>query len=101
MCDYSIIEGCIRQSSDLPMKTEDHNITTQKISFNVPQNGGYNYRFNECVEQIAQLIDRYFDTHVDDDGIQRIQNLVNIEIKEARKRQAKQNELDNINGGSK
>jgi hypothetical protein len=74
---------------------------TEEFKLDIPSNGGYIYRFNECSEQIAQLIDRYFDTHVDDDGIQRIQNLVNIEIKEARKRQAKQNELDNINGGSK
>lgn len=99
MCDYSIIEGCIRQSSDLPMKTEDHNITTQKISFNVPQNGGYNYRFNECVEQIAQLIDRYFDTHVED--LERINNLVDQEVVDAMRRQEKQNELENINGGSR
>ena len=99
MCDYSIIEGCIRQSLDLPMKTEDHNITTQKISFNVPQNGGYNYRFNECVEQIAQLIDRYFDTHVED--LERINNLVDQEVVDAMRRQEKQNELENINGGSK
>jgi hypothetical protein len=99
MCDYSIIEGCIRQSSDLPMKTEDHNITTQKISFNVPQNGGYNYRFNECVDQIAQLIDRYFDTHVED--LERINNLVDQEVVDAMRRQEKQNELENINGGSR
>lgn len=99
MCDYSIIEGCIRQSSDLPMKTEDHNITTQKISFNVPQNGGYNYRFNECVEQIAQLIDLYFDTHVED--VSRINNLVDQEVVDAMRRQEKQNELENINGGSR
>lgn len=77
------------------------NYETEPITFQIPSNGGYNYRFYECSEQIAQLIDRYFDTHVDDDGIQRIQDLVNIEINEARKRQAKQNELDNINGGSK
>jgi hypothetical protein len=99
MCDYSIIEGCIRQSSDLPMKTEDRNITTQKISFNVPQNGGYNYRFNECVDQIAQLIDRYFDTHVED--LERINNLVDQEVVDAMRRQEKQNELENINGGSR
>ena len=77
----------------------DMNYITQKISFNVPQNGGYNYRFNECVDQIAQLIDRYFDTHVED--VSRINNLVDQEVVDAMRRQEKQNELENINGGSR
>jgi len=72
---------------------------TEPITFQVPSNGGYNYRFNECVEQIAQLIDRYFDTHVED--VSRINDLVNQEVVDAMRKQAKQNELDNINGGSK
>ena len=40
-------------------------IKTDPITFEVPSNGGYNYRFNECVEQIAKLIDRYFDTDIE------------------------------------
>lgn len=75
------------------------NYETEPITFLVPSNGGYNYRFNECVEQIAQLIDRYFDTHVED--VSRINDLVDREVCDAMSRQAKQNELDNVNGGSK
>jgi hypothetical protein len=75
------------------------NYITEEISFNVPQNGGYNYRFNECVDQIAQLIDRYFDTYVED--VSRINDLVDREVCDAMRRQAKENELENINGGSK
>ena len=75
------------------------NYETEPITFQIPSNGGYKYRFNECVEQIAQLIDRYFDTHVED--VSRINDLVDREVCDAMRRQAKQNELDNINGGSK
>ena len=74
-------------------------IKTDPITFEVPSNGGYNYRFNECVEQIAKLIDRYFDTHVED--VERINNLVDQEVVDAMRRQEKENELDNVNGGSK
>ena len=70
-----------------------------EITFKVPLDGGYNYRFNECVDQIAQLIDRYFDTHVED--VERINNLVDQEVVDAMRRQEKENELNNINGGSK
>lgn len=75
------------------------NYETEPITFQIPSNGGYNYRFNECVDQIAQLIDRYFDTHVED--VSRINDLVEREVCDAMTRQAKQNQLDNINGGSK
>jgi len=75
------------------------NYETEPITFQVPSNGGYNYRFNECVEQIAQLIDRYFDTNID--YVERINSLVDQEVVDAMRKQAKQNELDNINGGSK
>ena len=75
------------------------NYTTERISFDVPKNGGYNYRFNECVEQIAQLIDCYFDTKID--YVERINNLVDQEVVDAMRRQEKENELENINGGSK
>ena len=75
------------------------NYETEPITFLVPTNGGYNYRFNECVEQIAQLIDRYFDTHVED--VSRINDLLDREVVDAMRRQEKQNQLDQINGGSK
>lgn len=75
------------------------NYQTEPITFRVPSNGGYNYRFNECVDQIADLIDRYFDTQIED--VSRISDLLDREICDAMGRQAKQNELDNINGGSK
>ena len=75
------------------------NYETEPITFQIPSNGGDNYRFNECVAQIAQLIDRYFDTHVED--VSRINDLVDQEVVDAMRRQEKQNELDNINGGSK
>jgi len=91
---YSIIEGVIKQTIGQSMNYE-----TESITFQVPSNGGYNYRFNECVEQIAQLIDCYFDTKID--YVERINNLVDQEVVDAMRRQEKENELDNINGGSK
>lgn len=93
--EYSVIEGCIRQSTDNPIM----NYETEPITFQVPTNGGYNYRFNECVDQIAQLIDRYFDTYVED--VSRINDLVDREIVDAMRRQERQNQLDHVNGGSK
>jgi hypothetical protein len=75
------------------------NYITEKISFNVPQNGGFKYRFYECADQIADLLDLYFGTQVED--ISRITDLIDDEIKIAMDRQFRENELDNINGGSK
>lgn len=72
---------------------------TEELKLDIPSNGGHNYRFNVCVEQIAQLIDRYFDTYIED--MSRINELVDQEIIEGMKKQHKQNQLDNINGGSK
>lgn len=72
---------------------------TEKMIFRIPSNGGYNYRFNECVDQIADLIDRYFDTQIED--VSRITDLIDDEIKIAMDRQFRENQLDNINGGSK
>lgn len=72
-------------------------IKTDPITFEVPSNGGYNYRFNECVEQIAKLIDRYFDTDIED--VTRINDLVDQEIVSSwRKERGNQVE---INGGSR
>ncbi len=72
---------------------------TEKITFRVPQNGGFQYRMYECADQIADLLDMYFDTQIED--ISRITDLIDDEIVDAMRRQAKENELENINGGSK
>jgi hypothetical protein len=72
-------------------------IKTDPITFEVPSNGGYNYRFNECVEQIAKLIDRYFDTNIED--VARINDLVDQEIVSSWRRE-RDNQVE-INGGSR
>ena len=71
-------------------------IKTDPITFEVPSNGGYNYRFNECVEQIAKLIDRYFDTDIED--VTRINDLVDQEIVSSWRKE-RDNQVE-INGGS-
>ena len=53
----------------------------------------------ECADQIADLLDLYFDTQIED--ISRITDLIDDEIKVAQDRQAKENYLENINGGSR
>ena len=68
---YSTIEGVIRQTMKKEMKTTE-------LTFTVPLEGGDNYRKNECVEQIAQLLDQYFDTTIED--VTRINDLVDQEI---------------------
>lgn len=72
-------------------------IKTDPITFEVPSNGGYNYRFNECVEQIAKLIDRYFDTDIED--VTRINDLVDQEIVFSWRKE-RDNQVE-INGGSR
>ena len=70
---------------------------TTELTFTIPLNGGDNYRMNECVEQIAQLLDQYFDTAIED--VTRINDLVDQEIIAGwRRERDKQVE---INGGSK
>ena len=71
-------------------------IKTDPITFEVPSNGGYNYRFNECVEQVAKLIDRYFDTDIED--VTRINDLVDQEIVSSWRKE-RDNQVE-INGGS-
>ena len=51
------------------------------------------------LEEIADLLDLYFGTQIED--ISRITDLIDDEIKVAQDRQARENELENINGGSK
>ena len=75
------------------------NYITEPITFRVPQNGGFKYRFYECADQIADLLDMYFGTQIED--MSRITDLIDDEIKIAMDRQFRENELDNINGGSK
>ena len=72
---------------------------TEKISFNVPQNGGDQYRLYECVDQVADLIDMYFRTAIEDTT--NIYNLIEQEIKASKLREVEHNRLENINGGSK
>ena len=86
MCDYSIIEGCIRQSSDLPMKTEDHDKTMKT--------------FYDCTEEIANIIEKHYpEVYIED--MDRVNTLLQKEINEAKRKQAQENYLENINGGSK
>ena len=54
---------------------------------------------NELVEKIAKLLDEYLETTIED--LTNINNLVELEKKEARLQQLLQNNLDEINGGSK
>ena len=72
---------------------------TETITFRVPQNGGFQFRMYECADQIADLLDMYFDTQIED--ISRITDLIDDEIKVAQDRQFRENQLDQINGGSK
>jgi len=86
MYDYSIIEGCVRQSLNLPMKTEDHDKTME--------------RFYNCTEEIANVIEKYYEeVYIEDTD--RINTLLQEEINEAKRKQAQENYLENINGGSK
>jgi len=87
---YSTIEGVIRQTMKKEMKTTE-------LTFEVPLDGSDNYRMNECVEQIAQLIDQYFGTQIED--VTRINDLVDQEIVASWRRE-RDNQVE-INGGSK
>jgi hypothetical protein len=70
---------------------------TTELTFTIPLNGGDNYRVNECVEQIAQLLDLYFDTSIED--VDNINRLVDEEIVASWRRE-RDNQVE-INGGSK
>ena len=54
---------------------------------------------NELIEKIANLLDEYLETTIDD--LSNIDNMVQLEKKEARLQQLLQNNSDEINGGSK
>ena len=72
---------------------------TTEITFEVPLDGGDNYRMNECVEQIAQLIDQYFGTAIEDLGS--IHRFIQDQINQSKLREVEFNRLNDINGGSK
>ena len=75
------------------------NYITEEIKFRVPQNGGDNYRLYSCVDQVADLIDMYFGTAIEDTT--NIHDLIQKEINSSKLREVEQNRLENINGGSK
>ena len=54
---------------------------------------------NELTEKIAKLLDEYLETTIED--LTNINNLVELEKKEAKLIQQLQNNLDEMNGGSK
>ena len=54
---------------------------------------------NELIEKIAKLLDKYLDTEIDD--LTNIQEMVDLEKVEARLLQARQNNLNEVNGGSR
>ena len=54
---------------------------------------------NELIEKIANLLDKYLETTIDD--LTNIDKMVQLEKKEARLQQLLQNNSDEINGGSK
>jgi len=71
---------------------------TTELTFTIPLNGGDNYRMNECVEQIAQIIDQYFGTTIQD--VTRINDLVDQEIVASWREERSFNQAE-TNGGSK
>ena len=71
---------------------------TTELTFTIPLNGGDNYRMNECVEQIAQIIDQYFGTTIQD--VTRINDLVDQEIVASWREERSFNQAE-VNGGSK
>jgi hypothetical protein len=86
MRNYSTIEGCIRQISNLPIQKEDHDKTME--------------RFYNCTEEIANVIEKYYEEiYIEDTD--RINTLLQEEINEAKRKQARENRLEDINGGSK
>ncbi len=72
---------------------------TEKISFHVPQNGGDQYRLYSCVDQVADLIDMYFGTAIEDTTS--IHDLIQKEITSSKLREVQFNNLEDINGSSK
>ena len=56
--------------------------------------------FYNCTEEIANVIEKYYpEVYIED--MDRVNTLLQEEINEAKRKQAKTNYLENINGGSK
>ena len=61
---------------------------------------GFNKTFYDCTEEIAIVIERYYpEIYIED--MENINTLLQKEIDVAKLNQAKQNELEDINGGSR
>ena len=68
------------------MKTEDHDKTMKT--------------FYDCTEEIANVIEKYYpEVYIED--MDKVNTLLQEEINEAKRKQAQENYLENINGGSK
>lgn len=90
MSDYSIIEGCVRQSTGNP--TEIYMKTKEKK--------GEMETFYDCTEEIALVIERHYpEIYIED--MDRINILVQEELAEVNRKQARENLMDDINGGSR
>ncbi len=90
MSDYSIIEGCIRQST--------HNST--KKSMKTKEEKGAMETFYDCTEDIAKVLEKYYpEIYVED--MDRINTLVQEELAEVSRRQARDNLANEANGGSR
>ena len=90
MLGYSTIEGCIRQSTDNPIKKF---METKKEK-------GTMETFYDCTEDIAKVLEKYYpQIYVED--MERINVLVQEELAEADRRQAKENLACEVNGGSR
>ena len=61
---------------------------------------GFNKQFYDCTEEIAIVIEKYYpEIYIED--MENINTLLQKEIDVAKLNQAKQNKLDDINGGSR
>tara|TARA_R110001592_G_scaffold32260_15_gene113216 strand:- start:528 stop:800 length:273 start_codon:yes stop_codon:yes gene_type:complete len=90
MSNYSTIEGCIRQSTNNPIK----NFMKTKSE------EGTMKTFYDCTEDIAKILEKYYpEIYVED--MDRINILVQEELAEANRRQARENLADAVNGGSR
>ena len=85
MCSYSVIEGCVRQSSFSPIKK---NMKTEMETF------------YDCTEEICEVIEKHYPEILIEDT-ERVNVLVQEELAEASRRQARENIADELNGGSK
>ena len=90
MCSYSVIEGCVRQSSFSPIKK---NMKTEMETI-------YTDTFYDCTEEICEVIEKHYPEILIEDT-ERVNVLVQEELAEASRRQARENIADELNGGSK